>query len=83
MKRRWSNWIWTTVCVGLLIVVATMTRNYRPSPEIRNDIPTAIGRVGERLPDFTLPTLSGIPVSLSQFVGKGPVILTFDRSVDW
>jgi hypothetical protein len=83
MKRRWGNWIWTAVCVALLIAVASMAANYHPSGEVRNDIPTAIGKIGERLPDFTLPTLGGDPVSLSQFAGKGPVVLTFDRSVDW
>jgi len=83
MMARIGNWIWTGVCVLLLVVVATLSRNYHPTPDIRNDVPTAIGAIGGQLPDFTLPDLAGHPVSLSQFIGKGPVLLTFDRSLDW
>jgi cytochrome c biogenesis protein CcmG/thiol:disulfide interchange protein DsbE len=35
--------------------------------------------VGEPLPDFTLPDLAGVPVTLSQFRGR-PLVLTFFAS---
>jgi len=69
--------------VLLLLVIATMARHYHASDQVRNDIPTATGEVGGRLADFTLPDLNGNEVSLSQFEGQGPILLTFDRSVDW
>ncbi|QQL45645.1 redoxin domain-containing protein [Sulfuriroseicoccus oceanibius] len=34
-------------------------------------------KVGERVPDFTLPTVSGTRVSLSQFRGKKNVVIAF------
>lgn len=34
-------------------------------------------RVGERAPDFTLPSTAGGPVTLSSFAGKNDVLLAF------
>ncbi len=34
-------------------------------------------KVGDRAPDFTLPDTDGTPVTLSQLLRKGPVILAF------
>ena len=34
-------------------------------------------RVGERAPDFVLPSVSGKKISLSQFFGKKNVVLSF------
>lgn len=34
-------------------------------------------QVGDRAPDFTLPTLSGKQVSLSEFIGKKDIVLYF------
>jgi peroxiredoxin Q/BCP len=34
-------------------------------------------KVGDKAPDFTLPDTEGKPVSLSQMLAKGPVILAF------
>jgi len=48
----------------------------------RADVPGAVGVVGETLPDFTLPDLEGVPVTLSDLRGQR-VLLTFERSVDW
>src|SRR5579859_3891266 len=33
--------------------------------------------IGERAPDFTLPSSSGQPVALSSLLAKGPVVLFF------
>jgi len=33
--------------------------------------------VGEKAPDFTLPSTTGEQISLSQFQGKQPVLLEF------
>jgi peroxiredoxin Q/BCP len=34
-------------------------------------------KVGDKAPDFTLPDTDGKPVTLSQLLSKGPVILAF------
>ena len=49
---------------------------------VRADSPKAVARVGEVMPDFTLPDLDGIPVTLSALRGHR-VLVTFERSVDW
>ena len=78
-----GKWLATLICLALLVVVAAISINYRGISELKADIPSAVGEVGGRLPDFTLPDVTGNPVTLSQFQGKGRVVLTFDRSVDW
>jgi cytochrome oxidase Cu insertion factor (SCO1/SenC/PrrC family) len=81
--RNIGKWIATAVCVLLLLVDATMARNFHPSSVVRHDIASGVGEIGGRLPDFTLPDINGNQVTLSQFYGKKPVLLTFDRSLDW
>jgi hypothetical protein len=36
-------------------------------------------KVGDKAPDFTLPNGDGKPVSLSEYVSKGPVVIVFYR----
>jgi hypothetical protein len=36
-------------------------------------------KVGERAPDFTLPSMDGRAVSLAELLAKGPVVLGFFR----
>jgi cytochrome oxidase Cu insertion factor (SCO1/SenC/PrrC family) len=83
MRRNIGKWLGTIVCMVLLFVVATMSHNYHGSPVVKADVTTAVGEVGGRLPDFTLPDIDGEPVSLSQFAHSSRVLLTFERSLDW
>ncbi len=83
MKRKIGKWLGTAICVLLLFVVATISRNYRGSREVKADVATAVGQLGGRVPDFTLPDIDGTPVSLSQFAHSSRVLLTFERSLDW
>lgn len=83
MKRSIGKWIGTVVCIALLLIVATMDHRFRGSTEVRADVPSAVGALNGRLPDFTLPDIDGKPVSLSQFYGSSRVLLTFERSLDW
>lgn len=39
----------------------------------------AMARTSDTLPDFTLPNQDGVPVTLSSYKGKGPVLLVFYR----
>jgi cytochrome oxidase Cu insertion factor (SCO1/SenC/PrrC family) len=83
MILRWS----ATLAIGALLVLAvwlpdTSIGRRGSDPELRSDVPGAVGEVGRRLPDFTLPDLDGTPVTLSDLRGHR-VLLTFERSVDW
>lgn len=50
--------------------------------QARADIDGAVGKVGERLPEFHLEDLRGQVVSLNEMRGH-PTLLIFERSVDW
>ena len=50
--------------------------------KVRADVPGAVGKVGERLPELSLVDLRGDPVSLADLRGH-PTLLVFERSVDW
>ena len=39
-------------------------------------------KVGDRAPDFTLPSLTGEPVSLESFLGKKDIVLYFYHKDD-
>ncbi len=81
--RNIGKWIGSAICALLLLVDATMARSFHGSTVVKSDIKNAVGDVGGRLPDFTLPDIDGNQIKLSQFYSKGPVLLTFDRSLDW
>jgi cytochrome oxidase Cu insertion factor (SCO1/SenC/PrrC family) len=49
---------------------------------VRSDVEGAVGMAGERLPDLALESLEGEPIALADFRGH-PLLLTFERSVDW
>jgi hypothetical protein len=38
-----------------------------------------VARIGERAPDFTLPSASGESIRLGDLLGRGPVVLSFYR----
>jgi peroxiredoxin len=40
-------------------------------------------KVGDRAPDFTLPSLTGEPVSLESFLGKKAIVLYFYPKEFW
>ena len=44
-----------------------------------SDILERVVRVGDRAPDFTLPSTDGVSVSLSALLAKGPVVVSFFR----
>lgn len=82
-KRYIGRVLGTFVCIALLYGVATLDRNFHGSPAVEAKVPSAIGEIGGRLPDFILPDIDGTPVSLSEFAHGGRVLLTFERSLDW
>ena len=80
------RWLATAAIAALLLLdlmLPSLDMGRRGSEAaVRSDVPHAVGRIGERLPDFTLPDLDDTPVSLSDLRGH-PVLVTFERSVDW
>jgi cytochrome oxidase Cu insertion factor (SCO1/SenC/PrrC family) len=80
------RWLASLVIVGLLgltaLLPSTSIGRRGAEASLRADVPHAVGRVGERMPDFTLPDLDGTPVRLADLRGH-PVLVTFERSVDW
>ncbi len=49
---------------------------------VRAEVSTAVGTPGELLPELALFDLDGRPLRLSDMRGH-PLVITFERSVDW
>ena len=80
---RWIATVGICALVALAFLLPSTSIGRRGTEAaVRSDVPGAVGALGEVLPDFTLPDLAGVPVTLSDFRGKR-VLLTFERSVDW
>jgi hypothetical protein len=61
------------LCIGLTSIVAAQT----PDPQ-------ALGpKVGERVPEFSLPDQHGTVRSLRSTLGPNGAVLVFYRSADW
>ena len=63
-KQMWSPWWCGLLLAGVLVVAGV-------APAVE---------VGEKAPDFTLPSTLGEQISLSQFRGKNLVLLEFHVS---
>jgi cytochrome oxidase Cu insertion factor (SCO1/SenC/PrrC family) len=83
MILRWLATAGIAALIALALALPSTDIGRRGSEAVvRADAAGAVGRVGERLPDFALPDLHGAPVRLSDLRGRR-VLLTFERSVDW
>ncbi len=86
MKTKWGFWrIFPLVTAGLLALAAgpafglsdVFENNiYDPGPLEPVDSELKV-KVGDPAPDFTLPSISGKPVTLSDFKGRKNVVLSF------
>ncbi len=80
------RWL-ATAAIGLLLVLDTVLpstplgRRGREAAA-RTDVPAAVTRVGDSLPDLAFTDLDGRTLHLHALRGH-PVLLTFERSVDW
>jgi len=72
--RRWPAWIALGVSAALLAAGGWFNYVIAHIPAA-----SAVVRVGERAPEFTLPDAGGRPVSLAEFRGRKPVVLVFYR----
>ena len=80
------RWLATAAIAALLVLNLALSSleifHRGTDAEARADVEGAAGVVGQRLPNFTLPDIDGVPVTLSDLRGHR-VVLTFERSVDW
>lgn len=80
------RWLATAAIVALLALAVFIpnTPLGRRGAEavVRADVAGAVGALGQRLPDLSLRGLDGRPLDLADFRGH-PLLLTFERSVDW
>ncbi len=80
------RWLATLAIVALLALAIFVpdTGIGRRGAEtlVRADVAGAVGAVGERLPELALESLDGAPIALADFRGH-PLLVTFERSVDW
>jgi len=85
MKRRkewlrrlaWLHLVGFILFSGEIGSAQTLKENIYPVPTLKPTDSATPLKVGDRAPDFTLPSLSGDPVSLKQFLGQKNVVLSF------
>jgi cytochrome oxidase Cu insertion factor (SCO1/SenC/PrrC family) len=80
------RWL-ATAAIGLLLVLdmvlpSTPLGRRGREAAARSDVPAAVTRVGDSLPDLSFTDLDGRTLHLHTMRGR-PVLLTFERSVDW
>jgi len=80
------RWL-ATAAIGLLLVLdvvlpSTPLGRRGREAAARADVPAAVTRVGDTLPDLAFTDLDGRTLQLHALRGH-PVLLTFERSVDW
>jgi cytochrome oxidase Cu insertion factor (SCO1/SenC/PrrC family) len=80
------RWV-ASVAIALLFVLnlllpATDIGRRGTDTQVRADAEGAVGIVGQPLPELVLPDLEGQIVRLADLRGH-PVLLIFERSVDW
>ena len=80
---RWLSTLGIAALLALAIFVPNTDLGQRGAEAVvRADVEDAVGALGERLPDFELVSLEGKPIKVSDFRGH-PLLITFERSVDW
>lgn len=80
------RWLATAVIVALLAldvwIPHTPLGRRGPEAQLRADVAGVAVHLGAPSPDLALRTLDGHPLSLASFRGH-PLLVTFERSVDW
>ncbi len=74
--------------LGICLVALAMTEGPTAAPQSIGPAATvdveAVGpKIGETLPDFTLPDQHGAPHSLKSILGPNGAVIVFFRSADW
>lgn len=80
---RWVATIGIALLVALdLALPSTGLGRRGPEALVRSDVSGIVGEVGASLPALALLDLDGKPLPLADFRGH-PLLITFERSVDW
>jgi len=80
---RWLASLVIAVLLALTLFLPSTPLGRRGNEAVaRVEVESAFTAVGRRLPEVALQRLDGGPLALSDFRGK-PLLLTFERSVDW
>ncbi len=83
MKRSICSILWLSAVALFLVLANSSVRSEVPKEDIyspgvlKPTDSTLKVNVGDPLPDFTLPAVSGPQVSLSQFLGKKNLVISF------
>jgi cytochrome oxidase Cu insertion factor (SCO1/SenC/PrrC family) len=80
------RWLATFVIAGLLVLDVFLPRvpiaRRGTERTVREHVPALAAWVGKKLPDLTFEDLDGRPAHLVDLRGH-PLLLVFERSVDW
>ena len=71
------------VLLSTIVIVAAREGPAAQSPGSTIDPQTLGPKIGERVPDFTLPDQHGQTRTLRSMLGPNGAILVFFRSADW
>jgi len=72
------------LCLSFTVAMAVTSLARQPqSPSVAPDVRTLGPKVGETLPDFSLPDQQGRARSLSSLMGPKGLVLVFNRSAEW
>lgn len=80
------RWLATVSILALLVLdfalPSTSLGRRGNESVVRAEVPAGFARIGAPLPDLALQDLAGEPLDLADFRGH-PLLVTFERSVDW
>ena len=78
IQNRWKKWVSYVVLIAMALAIGVIVapRVFPLEESQQETVMPSSPLLGKRAPDFTLPTLDGTEVSLSQFLGQ-PVLINF------
>jgi len=71
------------VTTALRIIVTLSITGFLAAAQAPPDPQTLGPKIGERVPDFSLPDQRGVTRSLNSIAGSKGAVLVFFRSADW
>ena len=76
IQNRWKKWVGYVVLIAMALAIGVIVapRVFPLEESQQETVMPSSPLLGKRAPDFTLPTLDGTEVSLSQFLGQ-PVLI--------
>ena len=76
-----KKWLLTLICMSAALTASAASDTFKEfiyNPGILKPVDSTLKvKVGQQAPDFTLPSITGEKISLSQFKGRKNVVLSF------